>query len=141
MKATIAGYMTPQVHTIAANRTLADAHRVMNDHRIRHLPVLAGGQLVGLVSQGDLHLIESLRDVDPDTVTVAEAMSQEVVAAAPEAPLAEVAEMMSERRLGCIVVMRGNVVLGIFTAVDGLRVLSVAMRSLFPAGRIPRMSR
>jgi acetoin utilization protein AcuB len=141
MKATIEGYMTPQVHTIEANRTLADAHRVMNDHRIRHLPVLAGGQLVGLVSQGDLHLIETLRDVDPQTVTVAEAMSQEVVAADPVASLAEVAEMMSERRLGCVVIMRGDLVLGIFTAVDGLRVLSVATRSLFPAGRSLRMSR
>jgi acetoin utilization protein AcuB len=40
-------YMTTSPHTVGADQTLAHAHSVLREHRIRHLPVLRGGQLVG----------------------------------------------------------------------------------------------
>ena len=61
---TIDKYMTAVPHTIGAEQTLAKAEKMMNDYKIRHLPVLKGGQLVGILSEGDVRLVESFRDVD-----------------------------------------------------------------------------
>ncbi len=62
--------MTAAVRTIGPQDTVDDAMRLMTDHRIRHLPVLQGSKVVGIVSIGDLvksvieeqrHTIEDLR--------------------------------------------------------------------------------
>src|SRR5262249_4711509 len=58
----VSPFMTRQVVTIDRTASLADAHHLMREHEIRHLPVLDGKQLVGLLSQRDLHLIETLGD-------------------------------------------------------------------------------
>jgi CBS domain-containing protein len=46
--------MTPEVTTCTAEDGLAEVMAVMTVHRVRHLPVMEGGQLVGIVSIGDL---------------------------------------------------------------------------------------
>jgi len=46
--------MTSPVYTITAENTLSEGMRVMSDNHIRHLPVLADGKVVGMVSIGDL---------------------------------------------------------------------------------------
>lgn len=117
-------YMSTSPHSVGEEQTLAHAHAVMREHAIRHLPVLHGGTLIGVLSQRDLHLIETLRDVDPNEVTVEEAMSSEVYAVSPEAPLDEVVATMADKKLGCAVVMQNHRVVGIFTTVDVCRALS-----------------
>lgn len=124
MKKAIRSYMTPSAHTIGIGRSLADAHRVMREHQIRHLPVLDGGKLVGIVTERDLHLIETLKGVDQNTVAVEEAMSQDVYAVEPETPLAQVVGAMAEHRYGSAVIAHRDHVLGIFTTIDALRVLA-----------------
>lgn len=124
---TIDGFMTRSVHTIGTKSPLAEAHRVMNEQRIRHLPVLEGGRLVGMVSQRDLHLIETLKDVDPKEVSVEEAMSQDCYAVAPGTPLATVAEQMHLHKYGSAVITRGAQVLGIFTTTDALSALATVL--------------
>jgi acetoin utilization protein AcuB len=127
MTDTIETFMTRSVHTIGTKTLLADAHRMMNDNNIRHLPVLEGGRLVGMLSQRDLHLIETLKDVDPKEVRVEEAMSQDCYTVAPEAPLAEVAREMAQHKYGSAVILRGAEVLGIFTTTDALRALDTVL--------------
>ena len=46
--------MTADVITVHPDQTIADCMNIMTDRRVRHLPVVAGGQLVGLVSIGDV---------------------------------------------------------------------------------------
>ena len=121
---TIEHYMTPMPITIANDQPMTEAHRMMREHRIRHLPVLHGGKLVGIVSDRDLHLLETLRDIDPDEVAVEDAMSPEIYAVAPDATLEHVVGEMAERKLGAAVVARGARVLGVFTTVDALHALA-----------------
>ena len=131
--------MSPTPITIGRAQTLAKAHAVMRAQKVRHLPVLDGGKLVGLVSQGDLHLIETLRDVDPSTVTIDEAMSQPPYAVSPETPLAKVAAAMVRRRVGSAVVVDRGRVVGMFTTIDALRaLLGSARRAPKPAPRARR---
>jgi acetoin utilization protein AcuB len=121
---TIQDYMSRGVHTIGRDQPLSRAHAFMRDHGIRHLPVLEGGHLVGLISRYDLALVETLQEVDPTRVSVEEAMSREVYAVAPETPLVAVARTMANRKLGSAVIMDKEHVLGVFTAVDAARALA-----------------
>jgi acetoin utilization protein AcuB len=121
---TIADRMTRTPHLIGAEQSIAAAHRQMRTNGIRHLPVLHGGKLVGVVSQRDLHFIESLRDVNAEEVSVEEAMTQDVYAVSPRTPLKEIVSEMAERKLGSAVVVEGQKVVGVFTTIDALDTLA-----------------
>ena len=116
-------YMTPSPHTIAPNRSLAAAGRLMREHHLRHLPVLDGGRIVGVVSERDLFLVESFPGVNPTDVRVEEAMVQDVFTVSPNMPLAEAIETMIDRKVGSAIVCEGDRVLGVFTTIDALRAL------------------
>jgi acetoin utilization protein AcuB len=119
-------FMTPAPHSIGRDQTLAFAHDRMRAYGVRHLPVLDGGKLAGILSQRDALLVETLRDVDPATITVEEAMSTDVFVVTPDAPLAAVASVMVDHKYGCAIVVEGKHVVGIFTTVDALRALALA---------------
>ncbi len=116
----IENFMTHAVHTIGVDRPLTEAHELMAKHRIRHLPVLDGGKLVGMLTDRDLALVESFGDVDQKKDSVAEAMSPDVFAVELGTPVAVVAHQMARRKIGSAVVQRGTKVVGIFTAIDAL---------------------
>lgn len=123
MRDIIDSYMTATVHTTGSKRTLADAHRLMNEHAIRHLPVMEGGKLAGMVTQRDLHLIETLKGVNPDEVTIDDAMSSDVYTVELGTPLSQVVHEMALHKLGSAVVVDNGKVRGIFTTIDALRAL------------------
>lgn len=120
----VQSFMSTTPHSIGVDQPLARAHDFMREHGIRHLPVLSGGHLVGLLTERDLALIESLKDVDPRKVTVEDAMSTSVYATTPDTPLDEVAATMASKKFGSAVVMQNNKVVGIFTTVDACRSLA-----------------
>lgn len=126
---TIQKYMTSAPHSIGAEQTLAHAHDVLRQHRIRHLPVLHGGQLVGMLTQRDLALVETLKDVDPRRVKVEDAMSTEVYTVSPDAALDEVVGEMAEKKYGSAVVVSNQKVVGIFTTVDVCAALADLLHS------------
>jgi acetoin utilization protein AcuB len=121
---TIADRMTKTPHLIGAEQSMKTAHDLMRAHEIRHLPVLHGGKLIGLLSVRDLHLVETLPDVDPETVRVEEAMTQDVYAVEPKTPLKQVVKEMVARKLGSAVVVEGTKVVGVFTTIDALDLLA-----------------
>jgi acetoin utilization protein AcuB len=116
-------YMTPSPLTILPTSSLSKAVKIMRDHQVRHLPVIEGGRIVGVLSQRDILIMESLPGVNPTEVRVEEAMVQDVFTAAPDTPIGEVVETMIERRLGSTIVSDGEHVLGVFTTTDALRAL------------------
>jgi acetoin utilization protein AcuB len=86
--------------------------------------VLHGGQLLGILSDRDIKLIESFRDVDPTKVFVAEAMTEQPYTVAPNTPLDEVVRTMAGKKYGAVVIMDNHRVVGIFTTVDACRALA-----------------
>ena len=126
---TIQKYMTTLPHTVRPDLTLVAADKIMHENSIRHLPVLNGGQLVGLLSQRDIQLIQSLKDVDVDQVQVVEAMSQDVFEVSPSASLDEVVLTMAAKKYGSAVVTQNGKVVGIFTTVDALQALAELLQT------------
>jgi acetoin utilization protein AcuB len=121
---TIGDVMTPQPLTIGRDQTLVTAHKMMAENGIRHLPVLEHNDLVGIVSQRDLYFVETIAGVDKLTDKVEDAMTSDTRKFGPETPLAEVANEMFQEKLGCAVIVERDRVVGIFTAMDALRLLS-----------------
>ena len=126
-------YMSTSPHTIGAEQSLHKAHDVMREHQIRHLPVMQGNQLVGIVSDRDLQLAMSISGADATKLTVEDAMTQDVLTVDPDASVDEVADMMVERKAGSVVVMQNRHVVGIFTTVDGMRALSELLHTRLKA--------
>jgi acetoin utilization protein AcuB len=126
---TIQKYMTTTPHTIGSDQTIAKAASLMSEFRIRHLPVLRGGRLLGVLSDRDVKLIESFRDVDATKTHVEEAMTEQPYTVEPETPLDEVVRTMAEKKFGSAVVMQNHKVVGIFTTVDACEALSQLLQT------------
>ena len=118
----IRDYMTPGPHTIGREQSLVAARQTMRKNDIRHLPVLHGGELVGVVSDRELEVMEVLPG--SKQLAVEDAMVPSVYTTSEDTPLATVAADMSRLKLGSAVVVNGGHVVGMFTATDGLRALA-----------------
>ena len=100
----------------------------MRTRNVRHLPVLKGDQLVGLVSERDLYLLETLKSVDPAKEPVDQAMTDSPFSVAPGARVREVVQEMLDEKYGSAVVVERGRVIGIFTRSDALRALLKLLR-------------
>jgi len=127
---TVRDLMSLKVATVARKDTVEIADGMMTMGRIRHLPVLDGSEVVGVLSQRDLFRSvmgaalaygmgrpqEILR-----TLEVGDVMTVPAVTIGPEAPVQEAARAMEEKRIGCLPVIEGGRLVGILTDTDILR--------------------
>ena len=107
------------------------AQQIMQLGRIRHLPVLSQGRVVGIVSNRDLlaaslskvlQLAREQRHSFLGMVEVAEVMTKEVETVPPETTLEEAARLMLRRKIGCLIVTKEDCLpLGLVTETDLLR--------------------
>jgi CBS domain-containing protein len=120
--------MSQPVRTVERNEMLSVADTVMRAERVRHLPVLDdAGRLVGIISQRDLFLnalVRALgygsaaRDRTLGSIPVKEVMTEHVVTTTPETPITAAAQAMTERKIGCLPVVEGDVLIGILSESD-----------------------
>ena len=123
----VSNVMSPCPYVIEQQQSMSAAHALMRRHGIRHLPVCEHGRLVGLVSAGDLHLVETLDGVDPNDVSVREAMTPDPYQVRPNTPLRDVIQTMADHKYGCVLVTQGAEIVGIFTTVDALRAFALVL--------------
>ena len=117
-------FMTSNPVCVALDTPVHGAHAMMRQAKVRHLVVMDGERLAGVVSQRDLYLIETLADADPQDAIVEEAMAAEPYVVSPMTSLAEVAKTMWREGHSSALVVRNEQVVGIFTAVDALHALA-----------------
>lgn len=120
----ISNFMTALPQTVGRDQPLQVALDLMRELGVRHLPVLHGGRLVGVLSERDILLVQSLPGVDADKIRVEEAMSHQPYHVAPSASLGEVAREMAENKYGAAIIMDANKLAGVFTTVDALKILA-----------------
>jgi CBS domain-containing membrane protein len=128
-------FMTQNLVTVQPGDTIAKAHELMLDNRIRHLIVVDGdGDLVGVLTHRDLlrsALIErtglplSLQRDVLRRVRVEEVMTTEVESAEADQWLQEAAVVMFENKYGCLPVVEGSRAVGILTEADFVRFFAV----------------
>jgi acetoin utilization protein AcuB len=120
-----------------------DAHvgrvcELMHERNIRHLPVLDGGRLVGVVTDRDIGSASSalcLRPLNPD-VLVRDVMAHPPVTAHPMDPVEDAARTMRTLKIGCLPVIEGESLVGIITGIDLLDALLRLTGVDKPSGRL-----
>ncbi len=122
--------MQTKIVTVSVTERLSTVEDIMTLGRVRHMPVVQGGRLVGVVSERDLlrASLSNLTGFDVEErraflngVEIARVMSAPPVVIEAEALVEEAALMMAERRIGCLPVMEGEVLVGLLTETDLLR--------------------
>ncbi len=113
--------MSTDLVTVSPQESARRAYELMRDRRFRHLPVVADGRLVGIVSDRDLRPV--LLSPGLAGATVAEIMSEEPTTIAPEAPVEDAASLIVVKKIGCLPVLDGERLVGIVTETDLLAVL------------------
>lgn len=126
---TISKFMTTTPHTIGADQTLDHAKSVMHEYSIRHLPVLSGGAIVGIISERDINFMLSFKDVDLKHEKVSEAMSQDPVMVDANTLLDGVCRDMAEKKIGSVLVQDNHKLVGIFTWVDALLAMDELLKT------------
>ncbi len=116
----IESVMTVLPYTVGTDQTIEYAQRLMTEHHIRHLPVLRGSSLEGIVSERDLALAAGFDGVDPGTATVEEAMMPVPYTVGRKASLGEVVQEMADRKIGSALIVHDHKVAGIFTVTDAV---------------------
>jgi CBS domain-containing protein len=115
--------MTPDPCGVDERLRLGDALDRMIANNIRHLVVLRGARLAGVVALDDLYIAASIAGDDADEELVTSAVRPAFMCS-PDTPVAEVARQMEARRCDCAVVVDPEAtVVGIFTITDALRAL------------------
>jgi CBS domain-containing protein len=113
--------MTHHVLTLRPLDNLRQAEALLRRGSVRHLPVVEGERLVGLVTHRDL-LAAAARGPAAPGVSALDVMTRDVTTVRPEAPLSEALQLMLRNKFGCLPVVdaRGALV-GILTDSDLVR--------------------
>lgn len=126
--------METQPVTVRPDTLLHEARAQMQHHDATHLPVVAKGRLVGLLSERDIQTVlpspaTSLSKWELnyliDKLTVSEAMTTEVITVTSTTPLSEAVRLMLVHRIGALPVIEHHRVVGLLTQDDILRIFLV----------------
>lgn len=118
--------------TVSPQESLRNAWRIIREHRVRHLPVVERGRLVGIITDRDLRHALPSRAVGLETheiphlaekVSVWEVMARAVVTIHREALIEEAAHLLLKYRIGALPVVKGETLVGIITKTDLVRAL------------------
>lgn len=131
----VGAVMTSFPYFVGKNDTVLELEKVMDERRIRHLPVQDKGKLVGVVSERDLHhrVKRSAALEEKQTLRACDIMISEPYVAAFNTPLNEVVAEMARRRIGAAIVMRRGKLAGILSAMDVCRIFGEFLENWFGA--------
>ncbi|NOZ59689.1 MAG: CBS domain-containing protein [Euryarchaeota archaeon] len=113
--------MTPAVKTIESTASILEATRIMEDMVLGALVVVERSRAVGIITERDvIHRVLNAC-LDPECTTVREVMSSPLVTVSPDASIEEAAQIMIDRRIKKLPVLRDGRLIGIVTATDIVR--------------------
>lgn len=125
----ITDYMTKNPHSIDPTQSIVQARNKMLDLGCKHLPVLSGRKIVGIVSDRDLNFVSELVRDEPEKIQVGEVMLTEVIKCDVSCSLLDIAKKMKENKVGSVVITKDSELEGIFTATDAV----IALEGLLEA--------
>ena len=106
--------MVSAAATAGLGTSVGEAHRLLREHGMSHLPILDGDLLVGIVSVRDLLRAES------DACPVRDVMARTIYVLSPDTLVSRAARIFRERRLPVLPVLDGRKLAGLVRAVDVL---------------------
>ncbi len=135
-------WMNPRPLTVSPQTRMAEAKAIMDKYWIRHLIVVEGEALVGVLSDRDVRTASlppgaqtpaAAQEAHLARLAVGDAMTKGPRTVQPDAPLAEVARLMIEHRFSSLPVVEGGRLVGILTETDILRAFVAVVEGQRPA--------
>ena len=129
---TVREWMTPNPITITPHTTLPEAHRSMDENKVRRLPVINKGKLVGIVTRGDIRAAQaseattlSVYELNYllDRIPAKDFMAYDPITVMPNATIGEAAHLMLQHKIGGLPVVENGELVGIITETDLCRLL------------------
>jgi acetoin utilization protein AcuB len=126
--------MQQNLITVTPTMSLAQVQRLMHDKHIRHLPVVRGRHLVGIVTDRDIRdalpssattLSKGEIQYQLDTTPVRTCMSRDVVTVHPDDDMVQAARILLDHKYGCVPVMEEERLVGLITETDCLQAFLV----------------
>lgn len=120
----VSDWMTRKVITVSPEDSIAEAAKVMRAKGIKHLPVVHGVKLKGILSDRDIKEYVPSKATSLDVyelhyllakTKVKEVMKPQAYTTAPDTPIEEAAMIMHDRNIGCLPVIEDNKVVGIIS--------------------------
>jgi acetoin utilization protein AcuB len=108
--------MSTQVVAIAPHKGIADALRLMQKHKIRHLPVMEKDRMVGWITSRDLR--EVMLASMLEKIIVADVMLKEPITVTPDTSVEDAARLLYEHKIGGLPVLEGDRLAGVLTMMD-----------------------
>lgn len=128
----VSDIMTKDVVTLQEEESLREALALLQRHRIRHVPVVSGTRLIGIVTDRDLKRATPslLSGIDReafdrvlDETRVGQVMTRNPYTVTPTMSLKEAARILIDQRFGALPVIEGGRLAGIITETDLLKAL------------------
>ena len=116
--------------TLKPDETLDLANDVISLGRIRHIPIIEDGRLVGVLSERDMMgaatttifgLKRKSKSALLKSVLIKDVMKKKVVTVKPDTPIKDAAHLMKEKKIGCVPVVNEGSLVGLVTTTDILR--------------------
>jgi len=130
---TVRQWMSNPAIVAPETMTLPETRRLMRQQRIRRLPVVdADGQLVGIVTEGDINRVSDSHVTDVRDfnlyhriadLPIHDVMTHDVVTVSPDASIGEVAQQLLDHRIGGVPVIEKGRIVGVITESDLFRVI------------------
>ncbi|MCL8006672.1 CBS domain-containing protein [Gelidibacter japonicus] len=123
----ISSIMSTKIITLKKDDELETAERLFKRHKIRHIPVVEGESIIGMLSYTDLLRISFVDAVDDDgeieslvynMFTIEQVMAKNVVSVPSTANIKEVAEILAKKEFHALPVVDDDVLVGIVTTTD-----------------------
>jgi acetoin utilization protein AcuB len=133
----VGAVMTSFPYFVDIDDSAATLERMMDEHKIRHLPVQESGKVVGIVSERDLHhyVKREAPKSEKDKIRARHIMVPDPYTVPFRTPLREVVFEMAKRRIGSVLVQRRGKLAGILSAMDVCRIFGEYLESMFPDGK------
>ena len=132
-KVPVSSIMTKEVIKLNLSDDLTKAEKLFKKHHIRHIPVVKGNKIVGMLSYTGLLRISFADAVDDDEMdidvtvynmfSVEQVMARNLVKVSPETTIREVAEILSTREFHALPVVEDELLVGIVTTTDLIKYL------------------
>ena len=118
MTATISDIMNMDLHTLTSDNSLWDAVQLMNQRNIRHLPIVEGEQLIGLVTQRDVLLHMHQTEQEQKSLKLSQIMKTGLRSIPENASIRSAALTIQKHKIGCLPVVEDRKLIGIVTDSD-----------------------
>ncbi|ERM82064.1 hypothetical protein P872_08785 [Rhodonellum psychrophilum GCM71 = DSM 17998] len=124
--------MTTNVYTVQENETLQDVVNIFRKHKIRHIPVLSGNKISGMISRTDINRLtfgalfdnqEGSEEAILQILSIPQVMTSKLKSVHADDPIKEVAEIFAKEEFHALPVVEGEILRGIVTTTDVIKYL------------------